>query len=548
MKSFCYTLILFVVLLVFNVPFVNAEDNTEIDSLQNRLITTTNDTAKIDILIKLAEKTSWSDIKSSEKYAKQALLLSQQINYEKGLAYSKFRLASIFIDFDFKLTEELILESLEHAQHLKDSLLMARIYNSIGNLKDNLEETEDALSYYKKSLQIYQAHNKDSLAAGVYNNLGIIYKALSNDSLSEVYYLKAAEINTRTKKYLWLAINYVNIGSDLIESGNLEKGYSYITKSLDLAKNNNFPRVIPWIYNNLSQYYFTNREYSKSIDYAKLALKIARDQVNRIQERAALIHLKDSWFKKDDFLNAFKYSELINTVNDSINKYSKLKELDLLEMRYKFEEERKAQKLESELLKAKNSRKELRYILIILGAGIVILIFVFLYILQRNRNSRKSLKQKTTLLEKEKLSKDLEFKNKELTTNVMYLLKKNEFISTISDKLKNTSFDSNDKNSNIIGRIISELDKSISDDNWEDFEVRFQEVHVGFYNHLSKEFPALTPNELRLCAFLRLNMTSKEITGITFQSADSLKTARYRLRKKLTLSREENLIAFLTKL
>ncbi len=546
MKFVFYTVVLIFSLILTNVQIVYGQDNSKIDKLQNQLITTTDDTTKIDILIELSKSTSWSDVNLSEQYAKQALKLSQQINYEKGLAYSKFRLAVIFIDFDFKLTEELILESLEHAQHLNDSLLIARIYNSIGNLKDNLKETEDALLYYNKSLQIYLNQNQDSLAAGVYNNLGIIYKTLSNDSLSEAYYLKAAEINTRTKNFLWLSINYLNIGNNLIESDKLEKGYSYLTKSLDIAKNNNFSRVLPWIYNNMSHYYLNIREYSESIDYAKQALKIAKDQVNRIQERAALIHLKNAYFEKNDLLKAYKYSELINTVNDSINKYSKLKELDLLEMRYKFEEEQKAQKLERELLKAEHSRKELKYILTILVAGLTILIIVFLYVLQHNRIRRKDLKQKNTLLEKEKLSKDLEFKNKELTTNVMYLLKKNEFISTISDKLKNTSFDSNDKNSNVIDRIISELDKSISDDNWEDFEVRFQEVHVGFYNHLSKEFPALTPNELRLCAFLRLNMTSKEIAGITFQSADSLKTARYRLRKKLNLSREDNLISFLT--
>ncbi len=546
MKFTPYTVVLIFSLLLTNVQIVYGQDNSKIDKLQNQLITTTDDTTKIDILIELSKSTSWSDVNLSEQYAKQALKLSQRINYETGLAYSKFRLAAIFIDFDFKLTEELILESLEHAQHLNDSLLIARIYNSIGNLKDNLKETEDALLYYNKSLQIYLNQNQDSLAAGVYNNLGIIYKTLSNDSLSEAYFLKAAEINTRTKNFLWLSINYLNIGNNLIESDRLEKGYSYLTKSLDIAKNNNFSRVLPWIYNNMSHYYLNIREYSESIDYAKQALKIAKDQVNRIQERAALIHLKNAYFEKNDLLKAYKYSELINTVNDSINKYSKLKELDLLEMRYKFEEEQKAEKLERELLKAEHSRKELRYILTILVAGLIILLIAFLYVLQHNRIRRKDLKQQNTLLEKEKLSKDLEFKNKELTTNVMYLLKKNEFISTISDKLKNTSFDSNDKNSNVIDRIISELDKSISDDNWEDFEVRFQEVHVGFYNHLSKEFPALTPNELRLCAFLRLNMTSKEIAGITFQSADSLKTARYRLRKKLNLSREDNLISFLT--
>jgi len=530
---------------IFSQALFCSEDQ-EVDTLLAQLSNSKEDTTKINILIKLAEKTNWSDIKLAEQYAKEALQLSQQINYEKGLAYSKFRLAVIFIDFDFELTEELILESLEHAQQLKDSLLMARIYNVIGNLKDNLKETEDALSYYKKSLQIFLNNNQDSLAAPVYNNLGIIYSNLSNDSLSEAYYLKAAEINTRTKNYLGLAINYLNIGSDLIRANKLESGNAYLTESLDIAKNNEFSRLLPWIYNNMSHYYFNKREYSESINYAKQALKIAKDQANRMQERTSLIHLKDAYFEKNDLLNAFNYAEMINTVNDSINKYNKLKELDLLEMRYKYEEDRKAQELETAILEASYYKKELIYVLIILGSGLVIFTFVFLYFLQRNRNHRKSLEQKTTILEKEKLAKDLEFKNKELTTNVMYLLKKNEFISTISNKLKNVNLDSGKTDNNAIERIIVELDKSISEDNWEDFEVRFQEVHVGFYNKLSKQFPALTPNELRLCAFLRLNMTSKEIADITYQSHESLKTARYRLRKKLNLSREDNLISFLT--
>jgi len=75
----------------------------------------------------------------------------------------------------------------------------------------------------------------------------------------------------------------------------------------------------------------------------------------------------------------------------------------------------------------------------------------------------------------------------------------------------------------------------------------FQEVYVGFYKKLNEQFPNLTPNDLRLCAFLRLNMTSKEIAELTFQSPESLKTARYRLRKKIGLDRTENLVAFLTK-
>jgi len=522
--------------------------NTEVDSLNTLITNTTNDTAKINLLIDLSQEKSWSDINLSEQFAKQALLLSEQNNYIKGLAYSKFILSKAFIHFDFSLSEELLLESLKHAKYLKDSLLIARIYIVAGILKSNSDENDDALLYYKKSLKILQNHNQDSLMAGVYNNMGIVYKNILNDSLSSIYYLKAAEINKRTKNYLWLSFNYLNMGNDLLDADNPNKAYSYLIKSLNLAKINNFYRLLPWVYNNISFYYYKKTEISESIKYANLALEIAKNQLNRMQEREALKQLKEAYLETGDFQNAFKYLEQINTVTDSINTHNKLKELDLLEMRYKFDEERKAQKLESALLEAKHYKTERNYIIIILGAGIILFTIVFLYIIQHNRIRRKSMEQKATLLEKEKLSQKLEFKNKELTTNVIYLLKKNEFISEISNKLKNTDLNLNEANSNVIDRIITELDRSISEDNWTEFEIRFQEVHIDFYNRLSKKHPDLTPNELRLCAFLRLNMTTKEIADITYQSLESLRTARYRLRKKLGMEREDNLVAFLTKL
>ena len=81
---------------------------------------------------------------------------------------------------------------------------------------------------------------------------------------------------------------------------------------------------------------------------------------------------------------------------------------------------------------------------------------------------------------------------------------------------------------------------------WEEFEYRFQNVHEEFYQNLKKKFPDLTPAEIKLAAFLRLNMNTKEIASITNQSVNSLETARYRLRKKLGITNQEvNLVNFL---
>lgn len=421
-------------------------------------------------------------------------------------------------------------------------------YNLIGALKMNLNEHNDALDFYAKSLQIFNRFKNDSLIAAVYNNLGIIYESMTDYRLSEDYFNKAVEINIKTGNYVWLAFNYSNLGRCAIKAGETKKGLSFFDKSLKIATDEKLQRLLPYVYNNFSYYYQAVGNFSTAVNYARMAMEISKEQKNMILEHQALIHLREAYYKNNDLKNAYLYSIKVYEIADTINRFNKLTEIDLLEMRYAYEKEKRQQQLENELLETEIDRKELMLSLIVVGAGSVILIFILLYVLQHQRIKRKDLEQKTTLLEKEKLEQQLDFKNNELTTNVMYLLKKNELITNISNKLRNTNFDENDEKNGFVRNIVNELDRSISEHNWTDFEVRFQEVHVDFYNKLTRQFTDLTPNELRLCAFLKLNMTSKEIAEITYQSLESLKTARYRLRKKLGMDRDENLVAFLARL
>jgi DNA-binding CsgD family transcriptional regulator len=78
-----------------------------------------------------------------------------------------------------------------------------------------------------------------------------------------------------------------------------------------------------------------------------------------------------------------------------------------------------------------------------------------------------------------------------------------------------------------------------------EYGVLFQHLHPDFYTHLYQKHPDLTPNEKKLSAFIRLNMSSKEISSITFQSVKSIEIARSRLRKKIKLRRNMNLNAYL---
>lgn len=532
---------------VFSQPVISLEDQ-EKEELIEQLSLSKEDTLKVDLLIKLFKITSQADVKLSKKYANEALELSKKLNYDKGIANSNYSLALIFVDYDFKLSEELILESLQYAKIIKDSLLIAKIENTIGHLKNNQGQYPEALQRFSKSLDYFLNIRSDSLAAAVYNNIAISHTNSGNDSLAMENYFKAAEINERTGNMPWLANNYFNVGYDYLEMGDTVKGMKYLNKSLSIATENNYDRILAYILFSYGQFYAENQKYEQAKIMLQKALVASRDQLNRLLEKNILLSLKDIYYKKGEIDSAYLLQEMIGALNDSIKKDTQRGELNFLEMKYKFQEQIIQNELKAQIREAEHERKESTYIIVILIIGVVLLAFLLLFIFQRDHIRQKSLEQKAIKLENEKLENELEYKKKELTTNVMYLMKKSEFIADISKKLQSIESKFQHDQERFLNNIISELDRNVSEETWLDFETRFQEVHSDFYKKLSEKFPSLTPNDLKLCAFLKLNLSSKDISSLTFQTLDTLKIARHRLRKKLGLSREDNLVNFLNQI
>ena len=99
----------------------------------------------------------------------------------------------------------------------------------------------------------------------------------------------------------------------------------------------------------------------------------------------------------------------------------------------------------------------------------------------------------------------------------------------------------------LVGGIASNYKLAINDNIWVEFEKSFNEVHVDFYKNLRQAHPDIKGKEQKLCAFLKLNLSTKEIASITFQNPKSIDMARYRLRKKLDLESEDSLQAYLSK-
>lgn len=142
---------------------------------------------------------------------------------------------------------------------------------------------------------------------------------------------------------------------------------------------------------------------------------------------------------------------------------------------------------------------------------------------------------------------NLQKKNRELAENALYLVKNNEFILEIKKKLDDFSdyVHLKDEAKVILAHIKEDIDEKIKSDSWERFNLAFQAVHPHFYSNLLSGFQSLTPNDLKLCAFIRMGMSSKNIASVLYISPDSIKVARSRLRKKMKLDQSQNLESFL---
>lgn len=153
-------------------------------------------------------------------------------------------------------------------------------------------------------------------------------------------------------------------------------------------------------------------------------------------------------------------------------------------------------------------------------------------------------------LRNEKLRSEVDFKTRELAGSTMNIIHKNEVLSYAVGELKKALKKIKDPTALVqVRQLMKTLDSEFnSDQDWEQFELHFDQVHENFLKRLRSSYPQLTPKDLRMCAYLRMNLSTKEIAPLMNISVRGVEISRYRLRKKFDLSREDNLIDFLMNL
>jgi hypothetical protein len=374
-----------------------------------------------------------------------------------------------------------------------------------------------------------------------------------------------------------LLINLSHIAS---LGGAFDEAESYLNRGFSINKEFTLPEqsVLQLYLSDVVLKSKTGR-FTEAIEKGKYAKELCMQSGNLMMHATLDYYLGNVWAEKGEteeavthYLDAFHGAEKIQNHSiraESANKlYEVYQKTGNLEASIKFnkaaEESRESMKkleanakiaraemlaqvqlLEAEMEKERQAGTR-RNVLI----GVIALVFVaagFLIFLQTQKKYRKANQDKEVYeneakkfnQEKEILESELEVKDKQLATETMYRIQKNEIIKEVVQKLTLAQRQQKKELHKELAEAIKGLESAMDNASWDDFEHRFLQVHQGFYENLEQQYPKLTTNERRLCAFLKLGMNSKEISALTGQSLKSIDMSRYRLRKKLGIQDQE---------
>ncbi|NIJ45878.1 tetratricopeptide (TPR) repeat protein/DNA-binding CsgD family transcriptional regulator [Wenyingzhuangia heitensis] len=446
--------------------------------------------------------------------------------------------------------------------HLWKALLLAdrhqkkihkgRVYQELGWLYGFFNRKEEALKHFNASLEISRDLYKKNLVPSIYifsDHFGLanFYRVNKNYDM----YLKHLDSCVKIKNNIQgLHKNYY-LEAELAYKLMLEKKYDKAIEKLQTAKDFFKEESITYlvvIEHILGKVYKAKGDYKKSIEAYTNSLQISNQyHCHSDYKIMSCDDLVEVYKIKNNYQKAFVYLKESKEMNEKIfgSKTENNQELLLLKDTFRTTKEEQ-QKLESnrkiELLK---QEKYISFLKVVTTTTVTISVLIFVYFFifytkRKHQNEKKIIEEKQKL-ELEKKNEILELKNKELTTSALQLIEKEEFLKNLQQRL-------NKQDESINTKTVSKMINTIQgnpNSNWKEFETRFTLINQNFYKKLREQFPNLSQTDLKICALIKLNFTSKEMSSLLGISVESVHTSRYRLRKKLNLEKEQSLSDFI---
>ncbi|UOB16239.1 tetratricopeptide repeat protein [Abyssalbus ytuae] len=491
--------------------------------------------------------------------------------------------------FYYKNQLEQALKESSSIEITKRRLQFADFYFQVGVFSE-------AIDQYNKASELADKLNNDTLVVIIKNNIGKVHLAMKNFTLAENYFQNSLKLAQEINFVKGQAISKQLQGTCHEKRGEYLRALEFQKESLTLFQKINHGEGIAIVNENIGSIYEDIAQYNLALDYFKMSYDYFKNTGGAF-EASVLNNLGDIYRKTGQYDEAFKYTRkalsLSQTINDSHqiesahkdlsktyalrgdfkNAYHHLKEsekinsekfysqntnqLNVLQTVYETKQKESQIKL---LLQQNQINEANQRLLIVCIASILVGAFFFFIYFDKKRKQKLKLQQleqrmlKAELDKKEfeekNLQREIHLKTSALSRYSLHLAQKNKILEDLSSTLTNISVRENIDVSKKMKQLVKEINFNLHQEHeWDEFMNIFKEIHPGFVKKLSTlSGENLSPAELRLGMLLRLNLSSKEIASILRVTPDSVRVARYRLRKKLPIDQKEELVSFMISL
>lgn len=503
-----------------------------------RELTIDNDSAALNLFESAFQK---AETEKNQEIKATALLYSGFATYGSSLSNG--------LNYCLRAMDEF--KKLETSLPLKALEGRSRCLQLMSTIKSRQGKVDEAMSLSREALAGFTSGNDSTGTLGlIYNSLGAAFEHNENYDSSAYYYQRSLDENLRTGNVNYLPTSYCKVAAVQLLKGNLNESLTYFMRALEISDSTGNKQAQVNSLLGLSGWYVDQSNEKEAEQCLLRAQQIAGSLSDQSFNIKALTQL--ALFRKNHgrFEESLLLQEKINGLINSLNDWERQRIVKSLEVQFDvLEKDRKIKliKKENELSRITNwFLISILFFLIIITAAIVIFLRRVnkrdkLLLLANKELAISTAEQKR--LKEQQLQNEIEFKESQLTAMTLQMLQKNELMQELKEKYDQ---ETNQMKDSGVGKIINKAMNQEKD--WSDFNTHFESMNKNFYLRLKQTFPDISPNEMKICALIKLNLSIKEMAGILNISPDSVKTARYRLRKKLELNTEDNLTDFILNL
>lgn len=565
------------------------------DSIIARIAVMEENNNKVEALNALGLMLGKHDPDRAIYYVKQALSLANQLQSVESCANTNMILADLYErKHNFQPSINYYLISIKHFEKLGNELELSRLYNRLGSIyihnhfdfdqglnyfnkalgyaiKNSFKaeiaisyshigdfyydqgQLTEALNYHLEAFEIYEMMSNHEAMAYSYNEMGEIYLLKKNYDKAFEYFHKAIELNEKGNYQENLAINYKNMAEVFSYKGHSERARTFFEKSREIIMATESPEKLIELYDKLGQHYSLFGEYDSAIETFNTMKSLSTELRHLEGLRDAHLGLSTTYEHSGNPRKALEYFKLFTHYKDTLFSISRTEQLGELQTRFGLDLKEKELALKDNqitLLQREQKLIKSRQLLLILSLSLLLILSILIYsrLQQRNRKNRMQMEQQEALNKASQtlMEAKLKTKNNELVNFAIHLVEKNKFLEELRNDLRRIRGVPEEERENKLKELSLTVQKNIKlQKDLEEFQKNVDHTHQEFFNKLRNSFPDLTKNEERLCAMLRLNLSSKEIAALSNITVRAVEMGRYRLRKKLGIPFETSLNEYL---